>query len=311
MPGKIFINYRREDARWPAARLAEALSFAIGDDRVLPDLSPGVGHTALHRHLADCAVMLVLIGPRWLSAHNGYGLRRLDDPRDQVRQEILAGLMHGLHVIPVLLDGTAMPTRHELPSVLQPLADLQPVALCGARFDIELEYLVAAISREPRLAQDPAYAPLIESARPVRHWPVVAVALVAAVAAVLIGAERAADRSSLAERLIEQFPPASGSVPAKPRDVSGAWHGQHGDSYAMVMRGDEVRIAIANAGQPVGEGQARVRGNLMHATLAVPVRGRLATSRCNLRVADDARSVLGVCQGDGGDFPVRLVRKEG
>lgn len=313
MPGGIFINYRREDARWPAARLAEALAFAIGDDRVMPDLPLSAGHTALHRHLANCAVMLVLIGPRWLSSHNGYGLRRVDDAHDPVRQEIIAGLRGGMHVIPVLLDGTPMPSRFELPTPLKPLADLQPVELSGARFDIELQYLVAAIGREPRIARDPAYAPLIESARPKHHWPVVAVALVAAVAAVLIGAERAADRSSLAERLIEQFPPAAGpgTAPAKPRDVSGAWQSQHGDRYAMEVQGDEVNIRIAHAGIPAGEGRANLRGNLMHATLEVPVSGALSTSRCNWRVADDSRSVLGVCHGDGGDFPVRLVRTDG
>ncbi|MEC5398436.1 toll/interleukin-1 receptor domain-containing protein [Uliginosibacterium sp. H1] len=274
MPGKIFINYRREDARWPAARLAEALAFAIGDDRVAPDLSPGVGHTALHRHLADCAVMLVLIGPRWLAGRNGYGLRRVDDPHDPVRQEILAGLMHRLHVIPVLLDGTPMPSRFELPVPLKPLADLQPVELSGARFDMELQYLVTAIGREPRLAQDPGYAPLIESARSTRHWPVVAFALVAAVAAVLIGAERAADRSSLAERLIEQFPPAAGNPPAKPRDVSGAWRGA-GDSRAMVMRAHQAHQAIpsiAHPDQPARDDRTDMRGSLMRANLAVPVR---------------------------------------
>ena len=227
MPGGIFINFQREDARWPAARLAEALSFAIGDDHVVPDLPPGTDSVETNRQLARCAVMLVLIGPRWLNSHNSQGLRRVDDMDDPVRQQIVAGLRGGIHLIPVLLDGTPMPSRFDLPPPLKPLADLPSVALSGARFDVELQTLLAAIGREPRMSRDAAYAPLVGAVRHDRHWGVLAVALVAAVAAVVIGADRAGDRHSLADRLIKQIPftTGSGAVPVKQRGDHGA--GQH------------------------------------------------------------------------------------
>jgi hypothetical protein len=42
--------------------------------------------------MARCSTLLVLIGTKWLSATDGGGRRRLEDPKDFVRQEIEEGL---------------------------------------------------------------------------------------------------------------------------------------------------------------------------------------------------------------------------
>jgi hypothetical protein len=44
--------------------------------------------------------------------------RRLDDPRDFVRIEVGEALARGIPVVPVLMDGTAMPDIDELPDGL-------------------------------------------------------------------------------------------------------------------------------------------------------------------------------------------------
>ena len=56
-------------------------------------------------------MIVVLIGPSWLSAVEEDGSRRLDNPRDWMVREIEAALAREVTVIPVLVDGARMPTR--------------------------------------------------------------------------------------------------------------------------------------------------------------------------------------------------------
>lgn len=59
------------------------------------------------------SVLLVMIGPRWLTVTDAARQRRIEDPRDWVRKEIAEALTHGLYVIPVLIDGGAQtPQEH-------------------------------------------------------------------------------------------------------------------------------------------------------------------------------------------------------
>ncbi len=54
-----------------------------------------------------------------------HGRRRLDDPEDIVRLEIEAALTRKVRVIPVLVNGAAMPRSTDLPPGLQDLAGRQ------------------------------------------------------------------------------------------------------------------------------------------------------------------------------------------
>jgi hypothetical protein len=76
--------------------------------------------------VGSCAILLVLIGPRWLGATDSKGNRRLEDPNDFVRLEITAALTrHGIKVIPVLVGGATMPAAEDLPGPIKPLARYQ------------------------------------------------------------------------------------------------------------------------------------------------------------------------------------------
>ena len=44
--------------------------------------------TVLEKRLAECKVMLVLIGPEWLNSKDDDGSRRLDNPNDWVRLKL-------------------------------------------------------------------------------------------------------------------------------------------------------------------------------------------------------------------------------
>ena len=90
MPG-IFLSYRREDAPLPAHLLFDELLRRFGAREVFMDvgLTPGVDFVEeLDRALADCRVLLAVIGKGWADAHDKEGRRRLQDPDDFVRMEI-------------------------------------------------------------------------------------------------------------------------------------------------------------------------------------------------------------------------------
>ena len=92
--GGIFISYRRDDSQAWAGRLYDALRRTFGPTRVFRDidtLEAGVDYAeAIEQWLAKSDVVLVVIGPRWLTAADPNGRRRLDDPDDLARLEVAA-----------------------------------------------------------------------------------------------------------------------------------------------------------------------------------------------------------------------------
>lgn len=137
-PARIFISYRRADSSWFARWLAERLAGQFGDDAVFQDVEsirPGDDFAAkIEAGIGSCAVLLAVIGPRWLAEESDAG-RRLDDPQDWVRLEIESALRRGILIIPVLVDGARMPSASELPPSLQSLAGRQAETLSSASFD--------------------------------------------------------------------------------------------------------------------------------------------------------------------------------
>jgi hypothetical protein len=111
-PG-IFISYRRQDAPHLAGRLYDRLGEHFGQERVFMDvdsIEPGLDFgEIIERAVSSSAVMLVLIGDKWLTTTDPRGRQRLDNPDDYVRLEIEAALGREIRVIPVLVEGAAMP----------------------------------------------------------------------------------------------------------------------------------------------------------------------------------------------------------
>jgi hypothetical protein len=66
--------------------------------------------------------MIVVIGSQWLDQIDSGGNRRLDDSGDFVRVEIESAFKRGVLVIPVLVQGTHMPSAKDLPASLKDLA---------------------------------------------------------------------------------------------------------------------------------------------------------------------------------------------
>jgi len=151
----VFISYRRDDCAHPAGRLRDRLVDSLGAANVFFDVdSVAAGEDFANKigeTLAHCDAVLVLIGPRWNPpAANGQG-RILDDPRDWVRVEVARALRSKAKVIPVLIDGTSIPPREDLPADLAELSGRNAVPLrSGVDFARDVDTIVNAIGRPRR-----------------------------------------------------------------------------------------------------------------------------------------------------------------
>ena len=150
MPG-IFISYRRDDTSGHAGRLFDRLAQRFGPDSVfmdVTDIAPGEDFTrVIEDSVGKAELLLALIGPQWLSASDGAGSHRLDDPADFVRREIAAGLHHATVVVPVLVRGARMPREDQLPEELRPLARRQAVELSDNRWESDLAEFERALDK--------------------------------------------------------------------------------------------------------------------------------------------------------------------
>lgn len=144
-PGKIFISYRREDAGGDARSIYQRLQRTFGARQLFMDvdtIQKGRDfRKVLDAHLAECQVMLAVIGPHWLDAKFDGGGRRIDDADDFVRIELAAALKRDIPVIPVRVGGARMPRKEELPEDLQPLVFRQAAMLTHENFARDMDGL--------------------------------------------------------------------------------------------------------------------------------------------------------------------------
>jgi hypothetical protein len=149
MPG-IFLSYRRADGAGTAGRLADRLSQHFGAQAVFRDIeSIEAGENfedAIGNAVRAAAVVLIVIGPRWLEL-NAHGKRRIDDPDDYVRREVELAMAVGAPVIPVLVEGARPPSAERLPPSIRTLAKLNAVELTHERWDRDVGDLLRLIER--------------------------------------------------------------------------------------------------------------------------------------------------------------------
>jgi TIR domain len=148
-PG-VFICYRRQDSAEAALRVYRLLSEALGDDRVFMDLTIPAGEDFVEwikKKIGAAGVVIPVIGPTWLAVDSTTGRRRIDDPKDILRNEITGPLERGLAMLPVLAGGAQMPGEDELPPDLARLARINALELrTDAFFQISDERLVQRVT---------------------------------------------------------------------------------------------------------------------------------------------------------------------
>ncbi len=146
---RIFINYRRDDMPGVAGRLFDHLAMKYSRRELFMDvdaMQPGRDFAKqLESQVSQCNVLLAVIGPHWLDARDQAGKRRLDNDKDYVRIEIASALKRDIAVIPVLLDGTTMPSEESLPDNLKSLVRRQALELRHTRFAADADAIVHAL----------------------------------------------------------------------------------------------------------------------------------------------------------------------
>jgi hypothetical protein len=141
----IFISYRRADSAGQAGRLSDHLKSQFGSVFLDVDsIKPGIDfQAAIRETLSECGAVLVLIGKKWLERDDG--VPALGDDRDVITQEIRSALDLGVPLIPVLVDGTSMPTEAALPPRFQSLSKLNAIELRHGSFDRDMAALSESV----------------------------------------------------------------------------------------------------------------------------------------------------------------------
>ncbi len=152
MAYEVFVNYRREDTGGHARALESYLRSKLGDESIFfdrTDITPGTFLPDRIKLAAQAsAVMLVLIGPDWLTK---LAQRRKMGAIDYVHEEILIALKHGKHIIPVIFDDSNWhkEASNDLPDDIKELAEYASRAIGGStsEFDAQREQLVEMLCK--------------------------------------------------------------------------------------------------------------------------------------------------------------------
>lgn len=142
----IFLSYRRSDSVGAAGRLFDRLAEHFGADQVFRDIdSIEAGENfeeSIRNALRLATVVLVVIGPRWLEARSQDGARRIDDPADYVRREIETALSSDAAVVPLLVEGAALPAPESVPASVKALTLRNDWELSDRRWDSDTRNLI-------------------------------------------------------------------------------------------------------------------------------------------------------------------------
>jgi hypothetical protein len=150
-PPRVFLSYRRSDAEAMAQTLFWCLLNQVDGIALFRDsdtLQPGMAYAdIIDQTIANCDVVLVLIGKKWLNAKHADGRLRLADADDLVRLEVASALRQGKKVFPCLLNGARMPKAEQLSPDLQPVTRLHATPISQASFDRDVKPLVDALQQ--------------------------------------------------------------------------------------------------------------------------------------------------------------------
>jgi hypothetical protein len=147
MVAKIFISYRRDESRYQARMIYDALLRALPHENVFIDIDTipvGVDFArVLDGWVEQTDAVLVLLGKDWANSTDPKtGTRRLDNPKDFVRIEVRGALTRDVLVVPVLLDGAQIPNEAELPDDIKGLLSRNAEFVDYRTFDTDVQRLL-------------------------------------------------------------------------------------------------------------------------------------------------------------------------
>ena len=160
---ELFIAYRRADAPGHAGRIGDGLFRRLGPGQVFKDVeSLLLGQDfadVIREQLQRAFCMVVIIGPNWARDP------RIHDPHDLHREEIRTALQRGIEIVPVRVNGAAIPMAEDLPEDIQPLVRKLAAEITDARWEYDVGVLAdrveGILARSPKrqrfLAQVPPW----------------------------------------------------------------------------------------------------------------------------------------------------------
>ncbi len=167
-------------------------------------------------------VLVAVIGTKWVAVAEGNGNRRLDNPHDFVRLEIVKALERGIRVVPVLVGGAVMPHPDDLPTDLRPLCERQAMEITDAHFHSDTDQLVDLLRKA---LHGSSIRPANLRARPLVPVLLSVIAVVALVCGILL--------------MRQGHSAARGAAAIPATNVAGHWNGtvkyDWGDTYKEVF----------------------------------------------------------------------------
>lgn len=148
---KIIISYRRSDSAWTARSIFDRLAAHYGKDSVFMDIDSIPFGIDFREHigkaLAESAVLIAIIGPKWTGQREG-GVPRINDENDPVRIEIETALRSATPIIPILVDGSRMPDASDLPPSLADFSFRNAAEVhAGRNFHQQIDHLLTSLDR--------------------------------------------------------------------------------------------------------------------------------------------------------------------
>lgn len=287
MAKSIFINYRRVESLKDAQHLATLLGGIFGKKRVFIDVR-GIHQGeqwlhALERQVAASAAMVALIGKGWLDAVDEHGRRRLDNPNDFVRFEIVQALTRGIPVLPVLLDGAPMPRAAQLPDNLVALTLTQAAPLRAE----SIQQDAAEIAKTLKVMM------ATQTQRGVAYWAAGALAAASLAAGILAG-----------PRLFA--PPTDPEL----RGAVAAMQGKLRESETNLNEARAAAVLWERRYDAAVQERDRAQQRAVAAeTEAVRLRDEPRKRAAAEKARDDARVALAAAQAKAGDFEWQLAEQ--
>ncbi|MCE6998410.1 toll/interleukin-1 receptor domain-containing protein [Saccharothrix sp. S26] len=150
------------DQPYAAVLLDRALSERFGSDAVFlasKSIPPGADwEVRMFEAVEQCAALLVVMGANWLGARRSDGSRRLEDPDDFVRRELLTASALDKVVVPVRFDCARVP-KEEFPSGLTWLAELQDAEVRFRTAKDDIDRLANRLAKEVEGLPEPRLHP--------------------------------------------------------------------------------------------------------------------------------------------------------
>jgi hypothetical protein len=131
--GRVFISYRRDDSRDIVGRIDDHLVRLLGREGVFLDVDAIPIGVNFRRHIeqavSNCDAVLAIIGRSWLTVTDKHGRPRIHGDADYLRLELETAILHGIPIVPVLVQEAKMPEPGDLPASLRDLGSLQAASI--------------------------------------------------------------------------------------------------------------------------------------------------------------------------------------